>query len=430
MKKLLAAALAASMALSMAVVSSAAYGDTFKSKDGKEDLTYSDFFNIDEYAGHSGGTLTPGQTYYFPCTWSNDPMTDEFFEIYNYSVSILSGYDRDDDDYKSFSNSSAKSRVDVAEFEKGSDGKYYFKFRAKPTFSYTEDAPITVAVFAKDKQDSDYRGYCELNLSVGYSYSNSPHQVGTTPWEVDRDSPMLEFDEDLRSIRLEFDEGSYYNFTLSTKARKFNFLYTDDPDAAIVNANQGARLKFLAFPPRPQIGGNGVLKIYAPGAKYLYAIDEQGALTQLSNDNNNDFFGVTVDRLGSYVASDIPLKAASASPAPPPESEQESAGRQTGAGGVPADSLSALVSRSFGNRFVTFSYGSGYKAVAGVTLRAGVDLSALNSSALRVYVYNPAANQFIELAKANPKVGSDGSLTFTTTYEGQFVVTDAPLTAK
>jgi hypothetical protein len=291
MKKMLTMLLAVFMVAGAAMLPAAALND--------EDYDNQDFFTIDE----SVDLLVPGQNYYFECDWSGDPITDDFFDYYSVSVSYGAP------EGSSLTNAQAKKYVKTAQFVKGSGGKYYFLFCANNSYSYVEDVTVRVTVIAKDKRDSDYRSWYEMELDIGYEFNNSVDTVYDSPHEVDPSMPILEFDEDLDACRLEFDDGSYYNLRLS-RVRKFNFGYTEQENQAIVSTNPGAELKFLSFYARPSFASDGLLKIYAPGAQYLYQINSDNTLTRVSSTNTNDYFGITTAQLGAYVASDRALKSA------------------------------------------------------------------------------------------------------------------------
>lgn len=262
-----------------------------------EDYDNQDFFTIDE----PNDLLVPGQNYYMDCDWMGDPITDDFFDFYAVSVSYGAP------DGSSMTNAQAKKYVKTAQFVKGSNGNYYFLFCANNSYSYTEDVTVRVTVMAKDKKDTDYRSWYEMELDIGYEYNSNTDMVYSSPYEVDPEVPILEFDEDLSECRLEFEDGSYFNLRLS-RVRKFNFGYTEQENQSIVNANPSAELKFLSFYAKPSFASSGLLKIYAPGAKYLYQINTDNTLTRISSSNSSDYFGITTSQLGAYAASDIALK--------------------------------------------------------------------------------------------------------------------------
>jgi hypothetical protein len=308
MKKCVTLLLALTVMMSLLVFPSAAISD---------DYDNAEFFEIDETSGNSGG-FAPGQSYYFPCTWGDDPITDEFFDAYATSVSINSA------DTDEFSNSFARKCVDTAEFVRADNGEYYFLFRPAVLYSQLEDVDVIVAVFAKDRVDDDYRAWYEMDLTIEYS-SAERNDVLDTEYDVDQNSPVLEFDDDLDSCRLNFSDDSYFNLKL-TSTRVFNFGYSFEPNTIIADANPNAEMKFLSFYAEPKFASAGLLKIYAPGAQYLYEIGANGSLTRLSATNNSGYFGLSLNQLKSYVASDVLLKTSSgATPAGGSTSQSSSA---------------------------------------------------------------------------------------------------------
>ncbi len=301
MRKLLTALLAVAMVLSVASVSVFARNDEAEDKD---DYDNQDIFSIKE----DTSVLWPGTDYYFDCEWQGDPITDDFFEFYSVSVSVSSA------DKEELSSSTAKKIVEKAEFVKLNNGdKYYFHFRAKANYSYADDADVLIYVLARDnsrdKKRKDSRSWYEMDLSIGYHDKEATEEIGSSQHDVDSDSPIVEFDEDLEACRLDFEDGSYYNLKLA-RVKKFNLGYNTTANTAITRAYPNATFKFLSFYARPSFAYDSVLKVKAPeAAKYLYEISDDNTLTLVSDVNNNGYFGYTTSRLGSYVASSVLLDA-------------------------------------------------------------------------------------------------------------------------
>ena len=297
MRKLLTALLAAAMILSVASVSALAID--WDSADHNQDV-----FSIKE----DTSVLWPGTDYYFDCEWQGGPITDDFFEFYSVSVSVSSA------DKEELSSSTAKKIVEKAEFVKlNNEDKYCFHFRAKANYSYADDAEVLIYVLARDnsrdKKRRDSRSWYEMDLSIGYHDKEVTQQIDDSQYDVDNDSPIVEFDEDLSSCRLDFEDGSYYNVKLA-KARKFNLGHNTTENSAITRAYPNAAFKFLSFYAHPSFAYESVLKVKAPETtKYLYEIGDGNTLTLVSDVNNNGYFGYTTSRLGSYVASSVPLDA-------------------------------------------------------------------------------------------------------------------------
>ncbi len=303
MKKLLTALLAVAMVLSVASVSVFAL-DRDEEAEDKDDYDNQDVFSIKE----DTGVLWPGTDYYFDCEWQGGPITDDFFEFYSVSVSVSSS------DKEELSSSTAKKLVEKAEFVKlNNQDKYYFHFRAKANYSYADDAEVLIYVLARDnsrdKKRKDSRSWYEMDIEIGYYDKEASEEVDDTQYDVDSDAPIVEFDEDLDYCRLDFEDGSYYNLKLA-RVKRFNLGYNTTENSAITRAYPNATFKFLSFYAHPSFAYESVLKVQAPAAtKYLYEIGDDNSLTLISDVNNGGYFGYTTSRLGTYVASSVPLDA-------------------------------------------------------------------------------------------------------------------------
>ncbi|MEG1774305.1 MAG: hypothetical protein RR320_05580, partial [Oscillospiraceae bacterium] len=401
MKKLLAIAMAVAMALSLATVSMAA--------DKWEDThSYRDFFSIKE----TKDSLVPGHTYYFETDWNGDPIDDEFFKVYGVTVSVSSNDD-------SLSGMAARSRLESCEFVKGTNGKYYFTVRAKSNKGYKTDADLAVRVYAKDRSDADYRGLYEMYLTIDYSRNETPSEedaIYENAHDVSANDGILLFDNALDSCRLNFDDGSYYNLVLG-KGRKFGLGYLEEPNGAIVGANPTAKLKFLNFVYAPKFDKVSVMKVHAPGMKFLYQIGDGNKLTLLSDQLNDGYFGFTTAQLGEYVASDRALAAAGTTAAP-----SAPGGGSTGSTGA-GSSLYGVITANFSNRVAVISYGNAYEPIGSTqTLKAtGVNLSGFNSK-ITIYAYDEINNKLYPLTGADAVVNAkDGALYFKTSVKGQYV---------
>jgi len=297
MKKLMVIMLAVAMVMSLAATAFAL---------NEEDYDNQDIFEIKE----ESKTLYPGVDYYFDCDWQGGDITDDFFEFYEVSVSVSQA------DEDNVSSSKAKKIAEVAEFSKDeAQDKYYFHFRAKKSFDYPDDdATILITVLAKDKardkDREDSRSWYQFELDIGYADKNDPKTVSGDDYEVDNDTPIVEFDEDLDYCMLTFEDGSYYSAHLN-RVREFNLGQSTDENKAITDGNPGAKFKFVSFYGRPRFPEKSVLKIYAPGCEYLYEIDDNNRLTLVSSGNNGGYLGVSTSELESYVASDVPLTSSS-----------------------------------------------------------------------------------------------------------------------
>ena len=388
-----------------------------RAEDVKDRYIWSDFFDIEE----TNEIMLPGQTYYFPANWGGNKMDDDFFDVYKTSVSITSV------DTGAISTTAARSRVDFAEFVKGSDGYYYFCFRAKASFAYLEDVAIRVYVQAVDRKDDKFRGEYEMYLDIGYSQNQgSVEYISSSTYDVDSTLPLVEFDGDLKNCQLNFEDGSYYLAQFATRNRKYNLLYTETENAVIRAANPNANLKFLSFPTGPSFSGQSTLRIYAPRQSYLYEIGSNNTLTQLSSKSSGDYLNTQTNRLGSYVASDVPLKASGTTVGG--NTAGSGTVSQSGSSGTQIN-LASVISNNFSNKFTIAAYGTTFENDGvDVLLRCKPDYSHLNTATLRIYVYDQANNKLIYIPTAGAYVGTDGAIYFKSSFKGMYVITDSALT--
>ena len=100
---------------------------TYKDSDRDEQDYDTGVFWVDDIDTY----FRPGADYYLEVTWDGDEMTDEFFEQYTITQSIVS-------DTEGVSNSSVKSRLTAAEFVKGANGNYYYHIGISGTSRYSD----------------------------------------------------------------------------------------------------------------------------------------------------------------------------------------------------------------------------------------------------------------------------------------------------
>jgi hypothetical protein len=420
MKQLTKSFFAVMMALVFTVAASAAADGFFTDSSGN-DVPYREFFSID----YPYDILKPGQTYYFPCDWGGEELTESFFEYYIVSINVNSPFTAAQKTLPEYlSPSAAKRRVEEASFVKNSDGSYFFKFKASNSFSYVNDTSVIVAITARDKRDADYRGQVVMELDIGYAQNaGNPNHVYESPYEVDPDSPNLEFDGELSECRLDFEDGSYYQIRLSSRKSTFGFAYNNEVNQAIAAANKNAKLYFLSFPASPRPAYEGLLRVFAPGSKYLYEIGKNNELTLVAtHTGEGDYIGFVTKNLGSYVASDQKLGAAVM---------QTPSGGQTGAGAAQVQPdvsrLTNIMSQYFKNPGIVLAFRDGHAQLASaVTLKSKPDLTNIKAP-LYVYAYNGSANQLIRLVDAKAYIDADGYLFFNTRFEGLHVITSGAL---
>lgn len=238
------------------------------------------------------GCFVPGKTYYLEAMDGKYQIDDDFFKFFKTKIDIL-------DDGKKY--------VTGAKFQKMRDGYYRLTFKVNPSYGYKNNVDIEMHITATDKKDSDNTYTTVLNFTVGYGGAITCSDDEMTIYSK---QPLVEFDEYLKgkTTTIYFDDYGSYTFKVGA-ARMINFAHTTEPNTAVENANPSADLTFLDFYGRPTFGTEGTLRIYAPGAKYLYKVGSDNSLTRVIAPKNNDDFVVKTSGLYSYVASNIALKA-------------------------------------------------------------------------------------------------------------------------
>lgn len=220
-------------------------------------------------------------------------LDDDFFKYFKTKIDILGD---------------GKKYITGAKFQKMRDGYYRLAFKVNPNYSYKDNVDIEMHILATDKKDSDNTYTTVLNFQVGYG--GNPVFCSDDEMTIYASNPLVEFDEYLkgRTTTIHFDDYGSYAFKVGS-ARMINFAHTIEPNTSVENANPSAELTFLDFYARPSFSSDGTLRIYAPGAKYLYKVADDNSLTRLVAPKDDDEFVVKTSKLESYVASDIALKA-------------------------------------------------------------------------------------------------------------------------
>ncbi len=274
MKRIIATALAVTMLFLFAVVSNA-----------------SDFMNIEPDGSDENGYYTPGTNFYFKIYDGGYQMQSDILDFFHFKINLLQG----------------KGYVQTCKIVEKSDGYAYLNFMAKPGFAYRTPVIVEIEVKAIDNKDEDNVYTQTLQLDVGYGDET---YVSTDTLEVDLKTPLVEFDEDLETCNISFGDLATFNVRLGKK-KTYNLHYSSTVNTEVQNANPTANITFMNFTTKPVFDYAGALKIYAPGAKYLYTVDSYNDLTSVSAARNGDYLGLSTNALEHYVASDIPLKASS-----------------------------------------------------------------------------------------------------------------------
>lgn len=399
MKKLLALSVALSMSVCMMFSASA-----------------SEVVHIEMDGSDSNGLYTPGITYYWPAYDGGSRMTDEYMDVYKTKIEVTEG----------------KKYVSGVKLVRRGDGYYYFTFRGNPAYAYDENADVEVVITSIDRQDKEYVYTTTLNFGIGYG---GVAYIDQSSYDVDSSLPVIEIDDSINACTLNFDDVASYHVDLgpSSKAKRYyNVAFTTEENEQIVEANPDANMTFVSFYARPLFPKSGVLKIYAPDARYLYTYDSYHELVRIDAPNNNGYFGLNTNQLSNYVASDIPLKSSgetisnlgitddSVKPGSEPAEKPE----------VDAPAVGQMVSTYFSNPHIVIHYGSSYGELEKmVALQCKADLSGLNADTLMLYAYDEVNHQLLIQPDANPKLVGD-TLTFNSKVSGYYVVTDRPLTAR
>lgn len=323
MKKLSAMLVCILMAAALACTAFAVVDiPTYKDRDGDEQDYDTGVFGVDDTESY----LRPGADYYLETSWGNDEITDEFFEQYTVTQSIVSDTD-------GVANSSVKSRLTAAEFVKGANGVYYYHIGISGTSKYKDDIDAAIVIFAKDKQYPDDRAACLIEFTIGYTADEE--DCAEEEYDLPDGGAVVEFAEDLKRCLITFSDDSTLNVKFES-VRKFNLCYDETVNSAIEAANPNAKIEQKTFYGKPKFASPCTLKLYGgSNMKYLYELGSDNKLTLLSSTNNNGFFGIKTQTLGAYVLSDRELSGAvSALPAvSQPETPDESG--STAASGNP-----------------------------------------------------------------------------------------------
>lgn len=271
---------------------------TYKDSDRDEQDYDTGVFWVDDIDTY----FRPGADYYLEVTWDGDEMTDEFFEQYTITQSIVS-------DTEGVSNSSVKSRLTAAEFVKGANGNYYYHIGISGTSRYSDDIDAGIVVFAKDKEYPDDRAACLIEFTIGYD--SDEDICYDEEYDLPDGGAVVEFDEELDRCLITFFDDSTLNLKFGS-VYKFNLCYDETVNAAVQAANPNAELEQKTFYGRPKFADPCTLKLYGgDDMKYLYELNSDNRLTLLSSANNNGYFGIKTQTLGAYILSDTPLKGAS-----------------------------------------------------------------------------------------------------------------------
>ena len=405
MKRIFSFLLAIALTLSMAPLAFAATSaQIYEVEDGLCDQLVTD--------------LVPGNTYFISLGAAKPDKTRYSFEIDD-SFRVY--------DDKSITLVSSKTLPVVRKKVSSSPSTYeYFaelKIRSIPSADYHEDGYYLSGSMEYDVNDVD----TVLDITANVAYPDGGD-------DIDETLEFFVFDDE-EEIELDILAHDGARLTVDSRGLKTQVLLAMDSDynSSIGNQYPSADLDFL--------NGNGASfrrtsQIYIPADSdmFLYEINN-GALTDLTSryDNDEDGFVISTRTFGSYVLSNVRLRAsatasssqAASSGGTVSSTPSSSAPRPVSTAGA---NLSNIIRTFFKNKFTVINYGETHENIGKtVTLKAKLDLSHLNPSTLRVYAYDAAGYRLLALAGTNARLGSDGYFYFNTPVKGYYVITDAPL---
>ena len=385
MKRMVALALAACMAVSSATVSFAASSYDY--------IEFGGWVTLDYDVLDGGNVLVPGNEYRIPILDGSDYFNEESADVWKISASEYVPADDGKAGDKKF------SEVDVV---KGSDGIYYLTLDVKRNLDTyyddqtayilikveekgidREDAEInssTAAEYVTDTQrfmsDADL-GQREPSLRNLQRYSEedptdfdggfldgfdpsedeieSGDRVYTTTisveefeiastdydvidddeYDVDNSMPLVMAGGDVSRSLLHFgNTAEYLGKFSSSRERPFDLSYSTVTNSEVASDNPNADLVCISFPGRPSFAANSDLVIKDKDMNYLYEVERDGSLTELDTTTTDEgYLAYRTIQLTSYVASDIRLKNVESSSETESSSSSSSSSSSTGSTG-------------------------------------------------------------------------------------------------
>ena len=388
MKRMVALALAACMAVSSATVSFAASSYDY--------IEFGGWVTLDYDVLDGGNVLVPGNEYRIPILDGSDYFNEDSADVWKISASEYVPAEKGKAGDKKF------SEVDVV---KGSDGIYYLTLDVKrnlDTYDGDQTAYILIKVEEKgiDREDAEinrsmaneYRtntedflteagkdGYKGDSLSLaklqrscesdpldfdgmgfieGLDSSDeleSGDRVYTTTisveefeiastdydvidddeYDVDNSMPLVMAGGDVSRSLLHFgNTAEYLGKFSSSRERPFDLSYSTVTNSEVASDNPNADLVCISFPGRPSFAANSDLVIKDKDMNYLYEVERDGSLTELDTTTTDEgYLAYRTIQLTSYVASDIRLKNVESSSETESSSSSSSSSSSTGSTG-------------------------------------------------------------------------------------------------
>ena len=385
MKRMVALALAACMAVSSATVSFAASSYDY--------IEFGGWVTLDYDVLDGGNVLVPGNEYRIPILDGSDYFNEDSADVWKISASEYVPADDGKAGDKKF------SEVDVV---KGSDGIYYLTLDVKRNLdTYYDDQ--TAYVLLKVEEKGIDREDAEINRSMAAEYVTdtqgfmsdadlgqrepslrnlqrysekdptdfdggfldgfdpsedeieSGDRVYTTTisveefeiastdydvidddeYDVDNSMPLVMAGGDVSRSLLHFgNTAEYLGKFSSSRERPFDLSYSTVTNSDVASENPRADLVCISFPGRPSFAANSDLVIKDKKMNYLYEVERDGSLTELDTTTTDEgYLAYRTIQLTSYVASDIRLKNVESSSETESSSSSSSSSSSTGSTG-------------------------------------------------------------------------------------------------
>ena len=388
MKRMVALALAACMAVSSATVSFAASSYDY--------IEFGGWVTLDYDVLDGGNVLVPGNEYRIPILDGSDYFNEESADVWKISASEYVPAEKGKAGNKKF------SEVDVV---KGSDGIYYLTLDVKrnlDTYYDDQTAYILIKVEEKgiDREDAEinrsmadeYRDNTEKFLEIAgveaddtlslsklqrscesdpldfdgrgfiegldptdsdklesgdrvYSTTISVEEfeiastdydvIDDDEYDVDNSMPLVMAGGDVSRSLLHFgNTAEYLGKFSSSRERPFDLSYSTVTNSEVASDNPNADLVCISFPGRPSFAANSDLVIKDKDMNYLYEVERDGSLTELDTTTTDEgYLAYRTIQLTSYVASDIRLKNVESSSETESSSSSSSSSSSTGSTG-------------------------------------------------------------------------------------------------
>ena len=390
MKRMVALALAACMAVSSATVSFAASSYDY--------IEFGGWVTLDYDVLDGGNVLVPGNEYRIPILDGSDYFNEDSADVWKISASEYVPAEKGKAGDKKF------SEVDVV---KGSDGIYYLTLDVKRNLdTYYDDQTAYILIKVEEKGidrddaeinrsmaneyrtntedfldeawDGDYegdslslaklqrscesdpldfdgRGFIEGLDPTDSDKLESGDRVYTTTisveefeiastdydvidddeYDVDNSMPLVMAGGDVSRSLLHFgNTAEYLGKFSSSRERPFDLSYSTVTNSEVASDNPNADLVCISFPGRPSFAANSDLVIKDKDMNYLYEVERDGSLIELDTTTTDEgYLAYRTIQLTSYVASDIRLKNVESSSETESSSSSSSSSSSTGSTG-------------------------------------------------------------------------------------------------